>query len=509
MAGMGHTPRLTFLSSSMRRLSHMLSLVCLASLAPLAGAADGVTHVRVEGQLDVGTLGLLERACDSAEAAGHGALILDIDTPGGEIELMWQLSRRLDRAAEDGLLTTAWVHDRATSAGALLALSCERVYMSPASTIGSAAPVTPGPGGIAPVPEEGGVREKVNSLLRSQFRAVAERHGRPPALAEAMVDEAVEVREVRHDGELKIIDATEWGDLRMSGGDVELVRTLVREGELLNATGTEAVGLGLADGVAATLEEVMDRVGLQGQPVVTLERSASEDTLAWLTMMSPILLMAGLWLGYTELKQPGFGAPGIGAVICFAVMLTGHWFVGLADIPHIVLVGAGLALLIVELFVLPGTIWIGLAGGVAVVLGLISAQVGPGFTWEDPLARGMALDASFQFMLTATVAMVGVVVLSKFLPDTPVLRHAVTGPTLAGTGFGEAVPEASYEVSVGDRGQTLTALRPVGKVKLQGASAQDIEARAAGDALDAGVAVVVVEASGGRVVVEQAEGGAA
>ena len=487
----------------MHRLRYTLSLACLTLLAPLAGAGDGVTHVRVEGPLDIGTLGLLERACDHAEAEGHEALILDLDTPGGEIELMWQLSRRLDRASEDGLLTTAWVHDRATSAGSLMALSCERVFMSPTSTIGSAAPVTPGPAGIAPVPEEGGVREKVTSLLRSQFRAVAERHGRPPALAEAMVDDSVEVREVRHDGELKIIDAKDWGDLRIGGKDVELVRTLVREGELLNATGTEAVGLGLADGVAASLEEVVDRIGFSGQPVVTLKRSASEDTLAWLTMMSPILLMAGLWLGYTELKQPGFGAPGIGAVICFAVMLTGHWFVGLADIPHIVLVGAGLALLVVELFVMPGTIWIGLLGGICVVVGLIAAQVGPGFTMDDPLARGMALDASFHFMLTATVAMIGVVVLSKFLPDTPVLRHAVTGPTYEGTGFGEAVPEFSVEVAVGDRGVAITDLRPVGKVSLERGGSQDLEARAAGESLEAGTPVVVVDTALGRVVVER------
>jgi len=487
----------------MSRLRYTLPLVCLSLIAPLAGAADGVTHVRVEGPLDVGTLGLLERACDHAEAEGHEALILDLDTPGGEIELMWQLSRRLDRASEDGLLTTAWIHDRATSAGSLMALSCERVYMSPTSTIGSAAPVTPGPAGIAPVPEEGGVREKVTSLLRSQFRAVAERHGRPPALAEAMVDDSVEVREVRHEGELKVIDATEWGDLRMSGEDVELVRTLVREGELLNATGTEAVGLGLADGVAASLEEVIDRIGLSGQTVVSLKRSASEDTLAWLTMMSPILLMAGLWLGYTELKQPGFGVPGIGAVICFAVVLTGHWFVGLADIPHIVLVGVGLALLVVELFVMPGTIWVGLIGGVCMVLGLITAQVGPGFTFDDPLARGMALDASLNFMVMSTVAMAGVVVLSKYLPNTPVLRHAVTGPTYEGTGFGEAVPESTVEVAVGDRGVAITDLRPVGKVTLERGGSQDLEARAAGAALEAGTHIVVVETSLGRVVVER------
>jgi len=498
--GWGRTLR----ASSMHRLLQSITLAGLCLFAPVAGAGDGVTHVRVEGMLDVGTLALLERACDHAEAADHAALILDLDTPGGEIELMWQLSRRLDRASEDGLLTVAWVHDRATSAGSLLALSCERVYMSPTSTIGSAAPVVPGPAGIAPIPEEGGVREKVTSMLRSQFRAVAERHGRPPALAEAMVDEGVEVREVRIDGELRVIDGVEWGDLRMSGRPPELVRTLVLEGELLNATGVEAVSLGLADGEAASLEEVIERIGQAGQPLVSLTRSASDDTLAWLAMMSPILLLAGLWLGYMELKQPGFGVPGIGAVICFAVLLTGQWFVGLADIPHIVLVGVGLALLAVELFIMPGTIWVGLLGGLCVVAGLIAAQVGPGFTFGDPMAREMALSAGLRFLLLAMLALLGVLALARFLPKAPVLRHAVQVPAFSGTGFGEAVPEALVRVAVGDRGRTITDLRPVGKVSLASGGAVDLEARAAGEALERGVEIVVVEAGGGRVVVERA-----
>ena len=490
---------------SMHSLKNTLALTSLFLFAPVLQAGDGVTHLRVEGPLDVGTLALLERACDEAERDGHSALILDLDTPGGEIELMWQLSRRLDRASEDGLLTAAWVHDRATSAGSLMALSCERVYMSPTSTIGSAAPVTPGPAGIAPVPEEGGVREKVTSLLRSQFRAVAERHGRPPALAEAMVDESMEVREVRQDGILRVIDGKEWGDLRMSGNAPELVRTLVREGELLNATGTEAVSLGLADGEAASLEEVLERIGQRGSIIASVERSASEDTLAWLTMMSPILLLAGLWLGYTELKQPGFGVPGIGAIICFSVMLTGHWFVGLADIPHIVLVAVGLVLLATELFILPGTLWIGFLGGVCVVLGLVAAQVGPGFTFSDPLARNMALDAGLRFMVTATVALIGTLALSRFLPNTPVLRHAVQAPTFGGTGLGEAFPENDLLVKVGDRGRAQTDLRPVGKVSLDAAGDREFEARSAGVALDRGAEIVVVEVASGRIVVEQRE----
>ena len=260
-------------------------------------------------------------------------------------------------------------------------------------------------------------------------------------------------------------------------------------------------------GAGASLDEVVLLVGQGGNDVVSLERSASDETIAWLTMMSPILLLAGLWLGYTELKQPGFGVPGIGAILCFSVMLTGHWFVGLADIPHIVLVAVGFVLLATELFIMPGTLWMGLLGGVCVVLGLIAAQVGPGFTFSDPLARSMALDASFNFMLTATVAMLGVLALSRFLPQTPVLRHAVQSPTLSGTGFAEAVPDVGNEAQVGDRGRALTDLRPVGKVSLERCGNRELEARVIGAALDHGAAVVVVEVAAGRVVVEGVETG--
>ena len=96
MGGMRWRPARSLLASSMHRLRYTIILSALLLLAPLAGAGDGVTHIRVEGPLDVGTLALLERACDQAAEEDHAALILDIDTPGGEIELMWQLSRRLE-----------------------------------------------------------------------------------------------------------------------------------------------------------------------------------------------------------------------------------------------------------------------------------------------------------------------------------------------------------------------------------------------------------------------------
>jgi hypothetical protein len=117
----------------------------------------------------------------------------------------------------------------------------------------------------------------------------------------------------------------------------------------------------------------------------------------------------------------------------------------------------------------------------------------------------MAIDAGLRFMVTATVALLGTLALSRFLPNTPVLRHAVQAPTFAGTGLGEAFPESEVLVKVGDRGRAQTDLRPVGKVSLDAAGDREFEARSAGVALDRGAEIVVVEVASGRIVVEQRE----
>jgi membrane-bound serine protease (ClpP class) len=172
----------------------------LALLAALAGAgaapaSDAVTHMRLAGPIDEGTLAFLERTVRAAEEQGGGRLVIELDTPGGPVEVMWTLSKRIDAALQRGVRVIAWVNASALSAGALVALSCEDVYMRRRATIGSAQPIVAVPGmGAAPVPEP--LEEKVQSVLRARFRAVAGWRGRPEALAEAMVDPEVEVRKV-------------------------------------------------------------------------------------------------------------------------------------------------------------------------------------------------------------------------------------------------------------------------------------------------------------------------
>jgi membrane-bound serine protease (ClpP class) len=499
------------------RLLALLALVaCLFSFVACEGterepaAPATVTHVKIEGQLDVGTLGLLRRAFAHADANEHERLVIEIDTPGGQVDLMWKIARLIDDRGSPELVVVAWVNDHALSAGVLLALACDEIYMSTESVIGAAMPVQQTPTGLASVPEDDGVREKLMSALRADFRAMAEKGGRPGDLAEAMIDSEIEIREVEIDGARKIVTGLEYDDARERGDEVVMLRTLVARGELLTLTSSRAIELGFVEGRADDLESLLEKVGEINARVDRLQRTRSEDVLSFIESIAPILIAMGLMLAFMEIKSPGFSLPGILALACFAVLLIGRYMAGLADIPHIMLVALGLALIAVEIFIIPGTLWAGLAGGVLVFFGLVAASLGPGFGITSEMQRSLLFDATFRLVLSAFVGLVGALILSRFLPQTPVLRRLVLDPDQDAAVSGmRPVPVYSGEPDVdpalahiGAVGVARTALRPVGKVVLDQAPELELEARAAGDLVDGGARVRVIEVREGRLVVE-------
>ncbi len=467
----------------------------------------GVTLVRIEGALDVGTLSLVRRATEEALQRGD-RLVFELDTPGGEVELMWKISRAIGNAADRGLVTVAWVNDRALSAGALIAMSCEQLYMRGRATIGSATAITVGPGGVMPVAEDEAVREKFTSSFRSEFRAQAEERGRSGAIAEAMVDAGIEVTQVRIDGEIMLLTGKERADRLERGELVQLVKTVVTEGELLNLTGTEALAIEFIDGLAESLDDVLERIGCAGVEPSVLARARSEDVAALLDRLAPLLFVGGLVLAFIELKMPGFGLPGISSIACFAALLFGRYLVGLADVPHFVIVAVGVVLVAVEIFAMPGALWPGITGGLLVLGGLLWASLPPGVI-DQPYGRELAVDTAFQTMVWALLAAVVMWLSSRILPRTSAFDRMALDPGAAALP-GEALRTPSAQpasgVVRGAQGTAVTALRPVGKVSLDGVARQ-FEARYPSGALDVGERVRVVEVEGsGRLVVEPVEG---
>lgn len=482
---------------------------CGAEAPAEAPPGPRVTHVRLSGPIDVGALALVSRGVRSARDAGTETLLIELDTPGGSLEVLWDLQKQLLAAEGEGHKLACWVHEHAASAGALIALTAQSLYMTPSGTVGSAYPVLGGPDGLLPLPEDGGVREKELSFLRAQFASAAERRGRPPALAMAMVDPDVEVRQVRVESELWLLDLQQWDDLRESGKPYELVQTINAKGKLLNLTAREAVELRFADGIADSLTAVLERLGYgAGDASPALERSTSDRVVVWLERLAPLLILAGLVLGYLELKLPGFGLPGILSAACFLAVVAGKYLAGLAEVPHIVAVALGLALLVLEILVFPGTLWLGIAGGVLLAGGLVFASVGPGFSFTDPFVWERLLDTGLEYAIAAVLAIAVAITISRWLPKTPILRRAVLAPDPAGA-FGGGLPETAELPALGARGTALTDLRPVGKVAIDGRGEAEFEARSLGHFLPAGARVRVIEVGVGRLVVEAAPGGPA
>ena len=491
-------------------------LACCSSASPasaqlqtgaeLQTGAHEVVLIKIAGPLDQGTLSLVRRGIQRAKAGPH-TLVVELDTPGGEMELMFQIAKQLGDANKDGVQTIAWIHDRAYSAGALVALACERIYMRSQGAIGAASVVQPSPdGGIQSI-EDPVVAAKFNSAVRAAFRAFAESHHRPPALAEAMVDRMVGAKQVRtQDGELRVLTAGEYDERRNDVGSLQLVRTIAEPGTLVSLSGFEAVEFGLADGVADSVESVLGMVGQGGASILVLERSRSEDIATWLAAVHYILIGIGVMALVAEFKAPGFGFAGVVAIACFALALFGNYLVGLADVPHLVAVGVGLALVAVELFLMPGAIWPGVAGAILIFGGLAFAQMGHDF-FSSPFGREMALDSALKLMAGTVVALGLGAVITRFLPKAPLVGRLVLAPTAAYAG-GAPAAEYARAPQLGERGVALTPLRPVGKVRLANQS-DEIEARSSGEVIESGARVRVVTVEGLRAVVElEAERGA-
>ncbi len=166
--------------------------VCLGVLALLAGLvfhtepasgqrAGEVFLVPIHGDIELGLAPFVERSLEEARAVGASAVILDIETPGGRVDAAQRISNAIGDA---GLPVYAFINRHAYSAGAMIALATDRVYMRPGSVMGAATPIV-GSGEKAP--------EKIVSAMRSQMRALAENRGLDPAVAEAMVDEDIEI----------------------------------------------------------------------------------------------------------------------------------------------------------------------------------------------------------------------------------------------------------------------------------------------------------------------------
>lgn len=429
------------------------ALLLLPGLSSAQTPDDGdgpVYRIGVTGTIDLGLAPYMDRVLREAENAGAAAVIIEIDTPGGRLDAVIQMR---DSLIDADVRTIALVDSTAFSAGALVAIASDEIWMTPGAVMGAATPVLGGTGEAAD--------EKTVSAVRATFAATARENGRDPVIAEAMVDVRV------------VVDG------------------LVNDEQLLTLTVDDAFEVGYADGLVRNFDALLVELGLDGNELIDTSPTLAEQVVRVLTnpLLSGLLLLGGFLLIIGDLFSGGIGVSALIGAAVLGVFFWGHLLAGLAGWEDIALVALGLGLIAVEVFVLPGF-------GVAGILGLISLGIGSfmamiyrdfDFVTNDDLWRA-GITVSF-VMVAATIGFVLIIMLvaRKGGPSGLVLSTKVgTGETVterANNGWlkwfdGDARLEAdrverpedavARPSLVGRTGVSVTDLRPGGIVEIDG-----------------------------------------
>src|SRR5437868_13692694 len=461
----------------MRKLLSIFALIsCLGGME--AASARDVIHkgdivvVPLRGEVSPSLLTFLRRAEKAAENGGASAIIFEMNTYGGRLDSAAEITSALNRAT---IPTYTFINSNAGSAGSLIALATQHIYMAPVSAIGAAAPVLP-TGEDLPLTE----REKTISYWTALIRSSAIKNGHNPDVGEAFMNK---------DKEVKIGD-----------------RVIHPKGTILTLSAQEATEKIngkplLGDGIAASIVDLTQKAGLKGD-IVSLNPSGFEQLAFWITALAPLLLLGGIIGAYLEFKIPGASLPGIISATCFALFFLGHYLAGLAGWEVVGLFVLGVVLVLIEiLFFAHGTIVFGVIGVFLMLTSLLWAMIDryPGETFF-PTGRMLAIPLLNLFLAIAAAAIV-IVLLARYLPRTSIYRRFALitsnppGPSLAGAPREFATTLA---LSPGMQGVSLSILRPSGKARF---ADHIVDVITQGEFVAPDTAITVVQTDGMRVIV--------
>ncbi|MDP6849902.1 MAG: NfeD family protein [Planctomycetota bacterium] len=455
-----------------------------------------VYAVALEGALQESWASILRRAEQEALLANAEIFVLELDTPGGEIQLMKRLGERLDSIGES-METICLVQHQALSAGSFLAMACERIMMRPGASMGAAMPIQVGPGGIMPELDED-VREKMNSAFRAEFRSWAELHNRDPRIAEAFVDSSIELKRVSHRGEQKVVSGQEFHDLLQKGETPRFLETVCAAGDLLTLTAEQAIEFGYCDGMATDIDSVLMQLGLSDRTVHRIEANWSESLVQFIGSWSWLLMLASAFFVVLAFNMPGMGAPELAAAITMGIFLFHGYLVGLAEWTEVLLVVSGLIFLAVEIFVMPGTIFTGAIGGVLLLGGLLLAM--QDFVLPDGAIQKEAFQSNLLTLLSVfLVAPCLAIYTVRKLVKTRVGSFLATSPSDDFGGPIGKIDTSNLKNLIGQEGVSRTPLRPAGVILIQ---KEPYDAVSTGDFLESGSLVRVIGKQGPSLLVQ-------
>ncbi|MEQ9591788.1 MAG: NfeD family protein [Cyclobacteriaceae bacterium] len=444
----------------MRKFIVVFSFICLM-LPTLVVAQDKakVMVMEIKAEIDPRMSRYVKLALEHAEAIEADYVVIEMDTYGG---VLTDAKEIVDQILDLKVPIWVFINKDAASAGALISIACDSIYMAPGATIGAATVVEGGSGAAAP--------DKYQSYMRSIMRSTAEESGRDPRIAEGMVDERV------------------------------VVDSIKQAGKVITFTTSEAIEYGYCEARMTSIEEILERNKVTNYELVKFDIGTTERIIAFFLnpFISGILILVILGGLYFELQSPGVGFPILAAVTALVLYLVPYYLNGLAENWEIIALFVGILLILAEVFVIPGFGIAGIAGMALTIGAMILIMVNNDFFNFEMVPAGDIMVSSLAIFGGISGGILLLFFAGARLSNTNFFKRiSLTETQAQSEGY-----TSNFNTSdmVGRQGIAHTVLRPSGKVMIDD---QLYDAFSRGDYIEKGDQIVVTEVESSTLKVKK------
>lgn len=460
--------------------------------------------IEFHSEINMKSYAYFKRRMKSAQQMKADLIIIDIDSPGGLRNQSLEMARQI-RDCKDAY-TVVIVNNQAISGGALMALGCDEIHINPNARFGDIGEITFDVERMA----WRLIEPKVESYLSRDARDLAESKGRSPDLAESMIDSDVMVyvkEEVDGDGNTKkVFRPIRVDAVAKPDPPWELVPETGQD-RFLTVSGQRAIELEIAQGTASTREMIADELNFDLKKASVFKPTLLDSVSYYLQQwwVKFLLIVVGLVALYIELSAPGTSVGGILAAFCAILFFWGSFLAGTAGSLEVILFLAGIAFLLMELFVIPGF-------GVSGVMGLFLLLFSVVLAGQDFVIPRSAQQINQTFTSLATVTgagfafLIAAVFISRKMGSLPLLNKFILDPGSDDPEPDEATKKGTDvehpSVSVGDWGVAHSVLRPAGRAKFDG---RTFDVVSDGSYIDRGKPVRVLNIAGNVITVTEVD----
>ncbi len=394
----------------------------------------------ISGEISSPQCQITKRALARANDSGANVVLINLDTPGGDLASTLEI---MEAISNSKLHTICFVNPNAISAGCYIAVSCDEIWFAPKGIMGAAEAVSASGEDIGD-----SMRRKLESFMSAKVKAISQNRDAPnPNIA-------------------KVQRAMANPNFELKFGD----RVIKRPGELLSLTAQEAVekfdGFPLlASGIATDSNELLKKAYPHAESIELekLNLSAFERWSKYISSFSTVIMGIAIFFLFLEIKTAGFGIFGIIFIALMALLFVGVNMAGLAGYEIPIIFGAGVLMLILEFFVLPGTFIFGILGIALISVSLVMLGAAPIPTTGFSDILGAISIGVGKFSIAIIIAFVLLYLLRPLIKTTPLWKRLV----LEG-GQPDELANFSDSGLVGKKGRVVSDLMPNGKVEVDG-----------------------------------------